>query len=517
MILPIAIPTMQTVISTPYTTTYSYDSANQLIREDNQKHGRTYTWTYDNAGNILYYKTYTYTREALGTELDGVEYGYDKKADDTDTDYWGDLLISYDGTAVTYEYQEATDVAQEDGTTKTCNNIGNPESLNGRSYVWEHGRQLKSTTKDGTTWTYTYNNAGLRTSRSNGTTTYKYIYDGSALKQMTIINGNDSKTVDFTYDAAGTPLTMTYNGVTYYYVTNLQGDVVGLLDGNGNRMISYHYTAYGQGYINANESSMTATLASVNPLGYRSYVHDLGTGLYYLQSRYYDPAVGRFINADVYTSTGQGFIGNNMFAYCGNNPVNRVDPTGKSPDLHRAIKRIVDAVVSAVNKVFTVHHAVPLYDQGGRNLCWAYCQIMVEDYESGIYSEPSIVDDRAIALAKEAFESRHLLGNKYLNAQKTWNDGNFPTNGKGLVPIDNFFLIYIALQDGPLYAYYWDGKDTSEAHMVVITGANLFSQTVYTNNPQGYPGFQTYEEFINGYYSPYGSVTPPLNAIIRIY
>ena len=60
----------------------------------------------------------------------------------------------------------------------------------------------------------------------------------------------------------------------------------------------------------------------------RSYVYDDETGLYYLQSRYYDPEIGRFINADVFTSTGQGLLGNNMFAYCNNNPVNYVDPSG---------------------------------------------------------------------------------------------------------------------------------------------------------------------------------------------
>ena len=59
-----------------------------------------------------------------------------------------------------------------------------------------------------------------------------------------------------------------------------------------------------------------------------SYVYDTETGLYYLQSRYYDPKVGRFINADAFASTGQGVLGNNMFAYCGNNPVNYSDPSG---------------------------------------------------------------------------------------------------------------------------------------------------------------------------------------------
>ena len=73
---------------------------------------------------------------------------------------------------------------------------------------------------------------------------------------------------------------------------------------------------------------MASTLGEANPLRYRGYVYDTETKLYYLQSRYYDPELGRFINADAYTATGQGLLGNNMFAYCGNNPVNFSDPTG---------------------------------------------------------------------------------------------------------------------------------------------------------------------------------------------
>ena len=65
----------------------------------------------------------------------------------------------------------------------------------------------------------------------------------------------------------------------------------------------------------------------------QSYYYDTETGFYYLQSRYYDPANHRFINADAYASTGQSFLGYNMFAYCLNNPVNASDPTGNGvPD-----------------------------------------------------------------------------------------------------------------------------------------------------------------------------------------
>ena len=64
---------------------------------------------------------------------------------------------------------------------------------------------------------------------------------------------------------------------------------------------------------------------------YRGYVYDTESELYYLQSRYYDPEVGRFLNADSFASTGQGLLGNNMFAYCNNNPVNLSDYSGNKP------------------------------------------------------------------------------------------------------------------------------------------------------------------------------------------
>lgn len=70
-------------------------------------------------------------------------------------------------------------------------------------------------------------------------------------------------------------------------------------------------------------------MAAVNPLQYRSYYHDSETGFYYLQSRYYDPEICRFINADSYASTGQSYLGYNTFAYCGNDPVNRTDADGE--------------------------------------------------------------------------------------------------------------------------------------------------------------------------------------------
>ncbi len=151
----------------------------------------------------------------------------------------------------------------------------------------------------------------------NGTT-YRYYYAGGKLMRMTW----GTNTIDFFYDANGTPYAMKYNGTVYYYITNLQGDVMRIVDGSQNTVTSYDYDPYGK------VISATGTLANINPLRYRGYVYDQETGFYYLQSRYYDPTVGRFINADSYATTGQGIIGHNMFAYCEDNPVNKLDPAG---------------------------------------------------------------------------------------------------------------------------------------------------------------------------------------------
>ena len=153
---------------------------------------------------------------------------------------------------------------------------------------------------------------------------HKYLWQGSKL----VSEYYDGKELEFFYDESGNPYAFSYKAsssaspVTYYYLTNLQGDVTGILDSSGNTVAAYTYNAWG------NILSTTGTLADVNPLRYRGYYYDSETGLYYLKSRYYDPEVGRFINADSYASTGQGIIGCNMFAYCLNNPIQYSDDEG---------------------------------------------------------------------------------------------------------------------------------------------------------------------------------------------
>ena len=135
--------------------------------------------------------------------------------------------------------------------------------------------------------------------------------------------------------------------------TQLQGDVIAILDGGGNAVVQYSYDAWGK--LLTTTGSMATSLGVHNPLRYRGYVYDHETGLYYVSSRYYDPEIGRFINADEYISTGQGIMGCNMFTYCNNNPVNMVDPSGTMPKfLPEYLEEFTEWVETAVGTLLYV-------------------------------------------------------------------------------------------------------------------------------------------------------------------
>ena len=113
----------------------------------------------------------------------------------------------------------------------------------------------------------------------------------------------------------------------YYYVLNAQGDVAAILNSSGKLAASYDYDAWGNCTV---YNSSDAAIGDLNPLRYRGYYYDAETGFYYLQSRYYDPAICRFINADTFATTdANGFLSANMFAYCENNPIMRTDEDGE--------------------------------------------------------------------------------------------------------------------------------------------------------------------------------------------
>ena len=162
----------------------------------------------------------------------------------------------------------------------------------------------------------------MRTQKTDNSGTTHYYYDSNN-NLIGLTKGNF--TLLFYYDSESNVTSFKYNGTMYYYVKNLQGDIVKIIDLSGKEVASYVYDTWG----NIRSTTGDKSIGSLNPFRYRGYVYDEETELYYLQSRYYDPFVGRFLNADVYYDTDTGSpLSTNMFAYCENNPTNKINPTG---------------------------------------------------------------------------------------------------------------------------------------------------------------------------------------------
>ena len=291
---------------------YKYDSLNRLIREDNKPMDKTVLFTYDTAGNITERCEYAYTSkdgEEL-SELACTHYSYD---------YEGDRLVNYNGESIVY------------------NVLGNPTTYRGNATEWQYGTRL---TKFGTT-TFAYDGAGRRVSKGN--ISFTYDSNGRLLKQS---NG-----LEFLYDNSGV-IGVKYNGNTYFYRRDCQGNIIALIDNSGAVVVEYKYDAWGNHEAEvANEDYVT--LAEINPYRYRGYYYDSETDLYFLQTRYYDPVVGRFISRDsIEYADPETICGLNLYAYCGNNPVMATDPTGRAEWWEWLVAGIV-IIASAVAAVFT--------------------------------------------------------------------------------------------------------------------------------------------------------------------
>ena len=230
---------------------------------------------------------------------------------------WGDLLTSYNGTTITYD------------------EIGNPLSYyNGTAYTftWE-GRRLVGAVKGTKTMSFTYNSDGIRTSKTVNGVKHTYYLNGSLI----MAEQWEDKLLVYLYDASGLPIGMMYrtdsyasdSWDTFWFEKNLQGNIVAVYNESGTKVATYNYSDAWGNHTTTYTNGGGSTGAQYNPFRYRGYYYDIDLGMYYLQSRYYDATICRFINADGYVSTGQGILGNNMFAYCNNNPVMGYDPTGE--------------------------------------------------------------------------------------------------------------------------------------------------------------------------------------------
>ena len=312
---------------------YSYDKLGRLVRENNVYLNKTVTYTYDANNNIVSKTVYPYTSSADLTGGTVISYSYGDSA-------FKDRLTSYNGQSITY-----------DGS-------GNPVTYMGNSLTWQ-GRELIAFGSV----TFDYDMNGMRTAKGN--TAYTYI--GSTLYRET----NGANVIEYLYNQNGL-VGFTLNGTSYYYISNMLGDVTGIIDDTGNLVVQYTYDSWGK--VLTVGGALASTVGAANPIRYRGYYYDTETGLYYLVSRYYDPETGRFISPDQfeYIGTGSETLSYNLYTYCENDPVKYSDSTGNvaisSYLTGLGISTLIGALVGAVS--YTVTQTIEYAVSGDFDWSW---------------------------------------------------------------------------------------------------------------------------------------------------
>ena len=311
-----------------YQIRYQYDKCNRLIREDNQKIKLTKLYNYDDGGNLLFVKECSYTLDDNVIVNNLTTFEYEKNG-------WKDQLIKFNDKGITYD------------------NRGNIIQLGNTILNWNELNQLAECGDN----TFAYDITGKRLTKNNTT----YFYDGNRLlKEKT---GNNEIIYQYAMEKV---IGFTYNGHRYIYQRNIQGDVIRIYDGESNEVVAeYSYDAWGnQNVKNKNEDN----IGDINPIRYRGYYYDKETGLYYLNARYYDPKLGRFISPDTFSildDTMGEINGLNLYMYCKDNPVMYADPSGFLPFF------ILTAIIGAVIGI-AITAAVDYIPDKEFNLHWGW-------------------------------------------------------------------------------------------------------------------------------------------------
>lgn len=372
------------------THSYEYDGLGRLARENDEDRNVTICYNYDDNGNILSKVLYPYTTGALTSATSTVPYTYATS--------WGDKLLTYNG-----------------GSTILYDQIGNPLSYNGYTFTWQKGRQLKTAAKGGTNYQFIYNADGLRTWKTKNNSSTQYTYASGLLVSQT----DGTNTLNFTYDPDGIALGVNLNGTDYYYLYNAQGDVIALYDGTGTIVTEYKYDSWGK--LLSTTGSKASTIGALNPIRYRGYFYDTDLGFYLLETRYYDPETGRFINADGVVDH-RSVSNTNLYAYCSNNPINNRDTDGRISTI--AVGAIVGGVIGGASAWWKNRHMKNKKKLAAKIL-WgavkgAASGALIGAGGAGIASKVKNLKyaKTAFVLAKGAIQGGYAFGKHYSNRMK---------------------------------------------------------------------------------------------------
>lgn len=296
---------------------YEYDINNQLLVDNNYSNNITYKYTYDNYGNILSKSTYKLNTTTL---INTDTYTYDNAN-------YKDQLTKFNNDTITYD------------------GIGNPLKIGNTTYNWSNGRELQSISNTNLNVSYKYDRNGIRTKKILNNEEISYCLENTSI----VIEKHKDYMLYFLRDDSNNLLGFTYKNKSYYYKKNAFDDIIGIYDSNYKEVCTYNYDAYGNILSikdnTGKDITDTSNVAIINPFRYRSYYYDTETNLYYLNSRYYSPKMGRFINCDTIVSTTAKMKDYNLYAYCSNNPVNQVDSNGK-------FGKLIGSLLSRISGVF---------------------------------------------------------------------------------------------------------------------------------------------------------------------
>lgn len=323
---------------------YYYDDYNELINEEDYETNEKIVYDYDTLGNIKSIKKYDLNDNLLETS----NYQYNNLN-------WQDQLTKYNNEEITYDQ------------------IGNPLTIGNINLSWINGRSLNSYEDSNNSITYKYNKDGIRTRKIVNNIETNYYLEGTNI----VFEQTGNNTIYFMRDNTSDLVGFKYNDNIYYYIKNAQNDIIGILDSSYNVVAKYKYNAWGVNTkitdnLGNDVQNNLNHIANINPFRYRSYYYDSETKLYYLNSRYYNPLWGRFLNSDGTIGANRDILGYNLYAYCSNNFINRKDIGGYAwyNVIGDFVKKVADSVVDfAVSVVNTVSTALEL---GNRAVKAAY-------------------------------------------------------------------------------------------------------------------------------------------------